>query len=51
MNWKAIGRGMQIGLKVAVELVTLGLIKGNGKTVIDTADKIEKAIEKAKATP
>lgn len=50
MNWKALGRGIQVGLKVAVELVTLGVIKGKGKTAIDTADKIEKAIEKAKAT-
>lgn len=51
MNWKAIGRGLQVGLRVAVELVTLGVIKGKGKTAIETADKIEQAIEKAKAKP
>ncbi len=51
MNWKAIGRGLQMGLRVAVGLVTMGVIKGKGKTAIDTADKIEKAIEKAKAQP
>lgn len=51
MNLKAIGRGIQMGLKVAVELVTMGVIKGKGKTAIETADKIDKAIEKAKAQP
>ena len=49
MNWKAIGKGFLFGLKVASKLVALGVIHGKSEKIIETAQKIEQAIEDAKA--
>ena len=53
MNWKAIARGIRVGLNVAMRLTTLGLIKGKAATVIDVADKVDaivtEEVTKAKA--
>lgn len=53
MNWKAIARGIRVGLNVAVHLASLGLVKGKAAKVIDVADKVDaivtKEVTKAKA--
>lgn len=51
IHWRAVGRGFVFGLKVAGKLVTLGVIHGKGEKIIGTIQKIEEAIEDAKATP
>lgn len=49
MNWKAIGKGFVFGIKVAGKLVTLGVIHGKSEKIVETAQKIEQAIDEAKA--
>lgn len=51
MNWRAIGKGFLFGLKVAGKLVSLGVIHGKAEKIVETAQKIEQAIDDAKATP
>lgn len=48
MNWKAVGKGVVFGIKVAGKLVALGVIHGKAGKIIETTQKIEQAIEDAK---
>lgn len=51
INWKAVGKGLLLGLKVAGNLVTLGVLHGKSEKIVETAQKIEQAIEEARTTP
>lgn len=51
MNWTAVAKGFVFGLKVAGKLVTLGIIHGKAEKIVTTTQKIEQAIEEAKAEP
>ena len=51
MNWRAIGRGFVFGLKVAGKLVTLGIIHGKAGKIVEVTQKIEQAIDEARAEP
>jgi len=44
----ATWRGILFGCKVAGKLVTLGAISGKPKTVIETGEKVIRAVEEAK---
>ena len=49
MNWKATWHGILFGFRVAGKLVTLGVISGKPKKVIETGEKVIQAIDEAKA--
>lgn len=51
MNWKAVGKGFLFGLKVAGQLVTLGVIHGKAGKIITIIEQTEQAVETAKAEP
>ncbi len=52
IKWSAVGKGLLFGLKVAGKLVALGVIHGKTpEQIVTTAQKIEQAIEDAKAQP